>query len=149
MEHRQNFVSVGVGLHFGEDSSDLSRLIDDVGDTVGAHILFAVHAFFAPGPIGFDEALIGISQQRERQIILLDECFVGFLAVDADAEDFDVELAKLSKVIAEGTCFLGAPGGVVFRIKIENHLLALEVAERMCLPILVGRRELRCLRAHR
>ena len=99
---------MGVGLHFGEDSSDLSRLIDDVGDTVGAHILFAVHAFFAPGPIGFDEALIGISQQSERQIILLDERLVGFLAVNADAEDFDVEseeafdVAYMRKLFAVG-----------------------------------------------
>ena len=35
-----------------------------------------------------------VSQQRERQIILLDERFVGFFTIDADAKDFDVELAK-------------------------------------------------------
>src|SRR5262245_17597336 len=52
LKHCQDFVCVGVGLHFGEDRSDLSYLIDDVGNTVGTHILFAIHTFFAPGPIG-------------------------------------------------------------------------------------------------
>ena len=65
-----------IRLHRGKDRGDLAGLIDEVGDTAGAQILLPVQFLFTPDAVRLDEALIGVSQQRERQLILSDERFV-------------------------------------------------------------------------
>ncbi len=52
---------------------------------------------------------------------------MGFDGVDADAEDGGVEFFELGVVVAEGTGFLGAAGGIVLGIEEEDDEAAFEV----------------------
>src|SRR6187455_2884442 len=73
---------------------------------------------------------VRVREQREVQIVLLDEPLMAFLVVETNTNDFDAVLFQITDAIAEAASLLGATGRVVFRIKIEqNDLLAGGVSE--------------------
>lgn len=88
LQDREDLGEMFVGFYFGEDGFDFAFGINDKGGSFGAHVFFAIHAFFHPDAVGIDEAVVFITKNGEGEGVLFDELFVALHAVDADAEDF-------------------------------------------------------------
>src|SRR5882724_943159 len=114
-----------LGFYLRPDLFDASIGPDKKGHAMGAHIFTSPKSFLAPDAIGFDDFLVLISQQCERQAVFPYELVVGFHGIRADAEDDGAVFVEFRKRIAKSTGFLGATRGVVFRIKIEDDVFAL------------------------
>ncbi len=56
---------------------DFALGIDDESRALGAHVGLAIHAFLHPHPVGLDDRVLIIADDRERQLVLLDELFVA------------------------------------------------------------------------
>ncbi len=125
-----------VGLHFAEDGFDFAVAADDESGALGAHVGFAVHAFFHPHAIRRDDLFVLIHEQRERERVFGDELRVALRGVDADAEDRGLA-REVAPRIAQSAGLRGAAGRVVFRIEIKDDVLAFEVGEFHRLPIAV------------
>jgi hypothetical protein len=47
-----------------------------------------------PGPIGFPEGAIGVTEEEVRKIVVLGKGFVGFHGVKTGAENLDIVLSE-------------------------------------------------------
>src|SRR5439155_21178295 len=75
--------------------------------------------------------------------VLARELPVRLAGVGRDAEDHGVLLPDLLPEIAEAARLLRAPGGVVLRVEVEDHVLAREIFERHPLAVAAFERERR------
>ncbi len=117
-------VEVNVRLRRVGDVRDLAILPDEKTDAAGD--IFAGHAHAER--IG--NLAVRVREQREVQIVFLDELPVAFLVVETDTDDFDAVLLQIADGIAEAASLLGATRRVIFRIKVEDDdFLAAGVSE--------------------
>ncbi len=101
---------------------------DDEGGAFGAHVFFAVEGFFDPDAVGVDDGVVFVGDEGEGEGVLLDELGVALDGISADAEE-EGFLGDLGPGVAEGAGLLGAAGGVVFGVEVEDDFLAAKVAE--------------------
>lgn len=82
-----------------------------------------------PRAVGFGNAMAGIDQQRERQIVFGFEFHMAIQAIRADAEHHRIFFFDVEIVIAKAACLPGSAGGIIFGIEIENNAPAAKIAE--------------------
>ncbi len=116
-------------FHLAPDFRNLAVAVDEEGGAFDAHVFLAVHAFFYPHAIGFAGSPFGIGGKHEGQFVLLFELIVARHTVLRQADDDGLSTGKIGVHIAELAGFGGAAGGIVFRVEIEHHRLALQRAE--------------------
>ena len=58
---------MGRDIDLVKDLYDLAVAVDQKRLAVRAHVLFAVHALFAPDAVIVDDLFVGVGQQVERQ----------------------------------------------------------------------------------
>ena len=109
----------------GIDFQDLAVLVDYIGDSA----VEAEDRNSVGGVVGGRDLVVGIEQQREGKIVLLDKRLVRIGAINAASEHRDPGLLIAGESVAEGTRLLGASGCVVFGIEILHQFLAGEIAE--------------------
>ena len=92
---------------------------------VGAHILFAVHAFFAPHAVTFDYLFIRVGKQVERQLVFRDKFLMRFFIVGRNAENLYSLAVKDGVGVAERARLFRTARRIVLWIKIKNYAFAL------------------------
>ena len=86
-----------------------------------SHVFFAVHAFFVPHTICLTDRVIGIGEERERQVELLFELGMGCDRIGANPIDNRIGSSDLCIPITEPTGLCRTPRGVVFGLKVQHH----------------------------
>ena len=97
---------------------------DDVGDTFGGF----VSGRFA-GAVGDAERAIGVTEQREGELLLVSEFGVRAEVVGADAEDLDVSCFVVVDSNTESMAFRCSATGAGFGVEPHDHGSAGVVAE--------------------
>src|SRR4029077_3860253 len=93
------------------------------------------------------DLVVGIAEQRERQLVLRAELLVGLAVIRRNAEHHGAELLDLAPVIAKAAGLLATPRSVILRIEVQNHLAPAQIRERTLLALPVLEREGGCLLA--
>src|SRR3984893_17941733 len=110
-------------------TADGARSVDQKGGALDAHIFAAVHAFLDPHAVFLARVPAGVGGENERQPVLLLELVVRGYRVLRNADDHRTGPAIIREGIAEAASLGGAARGVVLRVEIEHHLLALELRQ--------------------
>jgi hypothetical protein len=87
---------------------------------------------------------IGISEQREVQVVLVRESRLARLVQDADAKHRRFTVVEPRQIVPETARFFGTAGGVVFRVEIQHERPASIVGQTMGLTVLIGQGECGC-----
>ena len=114
---------MGGRIYVGIDLEDVSVLIDDVSDPP----IESEHWNSVRGAVRGRDLLVGIEQQRKRQVVFLDEFLVRVGRIDAASEHRQPGVAETRVAIAKGARFFGASRGLVLGVEIENNFSAVEV----------------------
>src|SRR4029450_7951082 len=69
----EHFVRMLFDIYLIKYLCDLSIFVDQKRLAIGAHVLLSVHAFLATDAVAFDDRLVGVGQQVERQLEFRDE----------------------------------------------------------------------------
>ena len=117
-------------LHFPPDLPDLPAAIDEKCRALHTHIPPAIHALFDPYAIGFGDFRLFIRRQIHREIIFRFEFVVGRSAVFRDSNDNGARISKGFRIFCKGQSFSRATRGIVLRLKIQHHRLALDSGKR-------------------
>jgi hypothetical protein len=133
---------VAVGFYVGPDFLNFTIFADQEGDAVNAHVFSAHESFLAPNIIGVNDFLFVVDDECEWEIQFLCKFFVALRGVGTDAQDDGVFFLEFIVPIPEPAGFLGASGGVVLGIKIQDDVFAAEIrkpnsvaGKRGCLEI--------------
>src|SRR4051812_16399027 len=112
-------------LHLAPDAADHALAVDQVGGALDAHVLPAVHALLDPDTVilGALAALVGAELKVE--VVLPLELVMAGDRIARDAEHHRIDLLELRLLVAKATGLRSAAAGVVLRIEIEHHVLAL------------------------
>jgi hypothetical protein len=91
--------------------------------------------------------VVGVGEEGEHQPVLVAEALVAGGVVGGDADHRHPGGLEAGQVVVELAGLLGAAGGVVGRVEVDEHLGALEVVQRDRVAVLVGQGERRRLGA--
>ena len=94
------------------DFCDGAVAINDEGDALGVAAAFYVK--------GFGDGSVCVYDEWEGKVELFFEGFVGGFVVHADAENNNVFALVFAVGVTEAASLLGAAGGVVFRVKVDD-----------------------------
>ena len=117
---------------------DLNGAPDLFDDAIGAnekrrandaHLLVAIHVFFAPRAEFFGDLVIGIGEKREVQLVFSFELDVAGDIVGTNAKDFRAELFQLLRAVAESAGFARAAGRIVGGIEVQDDGAAFQIGE--------------------
>ena len=86
--------------------------VDDEGDALGVAAAFYVK--------GFGDGAVGVYDEGEGKIKFFFEGFVGSFIVHADAKNNNVFALIFAVGVAEAARLLGAAGGVVFGVEVDD-----------------------------
>ena len=117
---------------------DLSVFVDHVGDAAGVLVFVRV-----AGAVGEADLMVGVAEERKREVVLLGEALVFFLRVEADAEDLSVFRFVLGLEVPEPGTFARSTGCVGFWIKPEHDFFAAQVAQADGVAVVVDSLEVR------
>ena len=124
-------------VYFIEDLYDLAFFIDQESLTGGAHIFLAVHRFFDPNAVFFDNGFVSVSDQSVWQFEFRYELLMRLFAIDRNADNLDIFLVKLIARIPERTCLFRSARRRVFGIEPEHDTFAFEILEAHGIAVLV------------
>ena len=112
-------------------------LINNKGHAERTHIGASVELLLCPYPEGLLQGSLRVSDQAERQVLLLDKPLVRLGAVFADTNDLIPLCLKRLVTISKAARFRCAATGIVFRVEVECHLLSWVVAQSYLLSGLI------------
>ncbi len=69
---------------------------------------------------------------------------VGCPAIRGDTQYDRIEFLEFAIHVTESLGFLGSPGGVIFGIKIDDEVFALEIFQGHLFPVGIGQGKCRC-----
>jgi hypothetical protein len=81
--------------------------------------------------------MAGIAQQADAEVVLGDELLVLFGRIRATAENYRIQAFEIGNAVRELTGFGSATRGVVLRVEVQNHPVALQIRQRHNLLVLV------------
>lgn len=111
-------------FHLGPNLPNCTIRPDEERYPVRANKFEAHEAFLPISAVGVDDAFVFIDEQRERQMVFLSEVSMSLYRICADAENDSAFLFELGVFVPESTSLFSATGSRVFRIEIENDILA-------------------------
>src|SRR5260370_13651807 len=103
--------------------------VDQKGAALDAHIFAAIHAFFDPGAVLLAHIGLGVGSEEEGQVVLLLELVVRCNRIFRYPDHHRIGPAVIRQRIAESAGLGGAAGGVILRVEIEHHFLALQLRQ--------------------
>src|SRR4051812_42866098 len=118
IEHFQQEAVMLVRIDLSQNALYRAARRNDEGGALG--VVFGACAAFRriqPYAVRADDSLIGITDQRKRQRMNVDELSVGFGRIGAHAEERSAA-AKLLPRIPEFASLSGAAGRVILRVKV-------------------------------
>ena len=123
----------------------LTAFVDNKGGTHYTHFFFAILFLFLPHAIGFTQLAVGVRQQVNLQVELVDKGLMTLAAVFADTENHRVMGIKLLRQGGELVGFDGAAGSVIFGVEIQHDIFTPgKIAEFYRLIMLIDAIEIRC-----
>jgi len=128
-ERVQDLSRVVGRLDAAEDLLDGAVRADHDGRALDAHVLLAGEALLAPEAVALRDLVVRVGEEREGQSVLLLELRVRLLAIRADAEDLGAGRPEGVPGVADSARLLGAAGGVVPGVEVEDDLLPAQVGE--------------------
>lgn len=124
-DRAQDIRCVGFGIDRFVHLLDRAIAPDHVGHALG--IFKAVH--FPGYIISIGDRPIGVSQQRKRQIEFVGKGLVRGFVIHAHAKYGDALVEVLLVVVAETASFLGAAGGIILGIEVQDNGFARVICE--------------------
>ena len=124
LQRGQSSLWADIRFYVVRDINQYAGFVNDEMAAYNAHIGLAVIGLLLPGAIHLRNRVIGVHQQRERQIVLFFELLMALLPVRADAEDDSILFGDRSVALAEPASLDRSTRGVVFRIEVEDYFLA-------------------------
>src|SRR5262245_3354940 len=115
---------------------DLAVLVDHHADALRALLRIGV------GAVGGADRPVGVTDQREVEVVLLGELLVVVLGVERHPEDHGVLPVVVGFQVAEPATFCGSPRGVGLRKEPQHDRLAPEVRELHGAAVVVAAREI-------
>ena len=125
----QQIVYMRSGFHISVFFYQYAFFINDERGTLDAHVFLSIHALFFHDAVQVAYRFLFIRKEREIKFILVAEIAVLFHAVAAYAKYGITPLLKFFQISAECLRFQRAPGSIVLRIEIKNHLPALVIGK--------------------
>jgi len=74
-------------------------------------------------PVGFPHRTVHVTEQNERQVMLLSEVSMRVLAVGAYSNHFCAQIRERFVRVSERASFRGAAAGEVFRVEVNDNVL--------------------------
>jgi len=133
---------VALRLDVAEHVPDAALLVDHERRAQNALVRPAIVLLLAPRVVRLGDLVVGIAQQVVGQAQFGLEALVRGFLVGADADDHRPFHQKLAIVVPEAACLRSAARRVVFRVKVEHHLLATVGGERHLLSCIGYQREI-------
>src|SRR5206468_12870232 len=134
---------MALDLDLVPDLGDRPSLVDEERGALNPEILSAIQVLQFPHVVGGRHLSVVVAQEREVEVILVLEFYMALRVVAAHAQDDRALGRHAAEIVAETARFLRAPGRVVFRIEVEDDLLAAEVFQRHLASVVCGQREVR------
>ena len=135
---------LGVDLLASKDLLDDAVLVDDERRADGAHRLLSVHRLLAPSAHFFQEFLVNIGYQGERQSMLLLELLMRGCRIFAHADHFVASPWRLALSVAQTASLSRTATRIVLRIEIEHKFATLVIAQKNVLSVLILAQHLWC-----
>ena len=98
--------------------------VDQEGAAVNAEVFLAVELFQLDHVEQLAQGLVLVRDQLEREGLLALEVFMGLQAVTRDAKDQRIGGLEVGITVAKALAFSGAAWCAVFRVELNQHLLA-------------------------
>jgi len=98
-------------LHLRPNFPNGSIRSDEESDSMRADKFETHEAFLPISAVGIDDIFVLIQEQRERQMVFLDEVRMRLYRICADAENDSASIFELGEFVPESAGFLGATGG--------------------------------------
>ena len=130
-------------IYFVDDLHEYAFLVEDEGLAQGANTGLAAHLLLAPCAEGLQHLGRWVREQWERQLVLGNEVLVRLLAILAHTIHLVAGSQKALVVITQVACLGGATRRTVFRVEIDDGLLADELLMSNCIAVLVSHAERR------
>src|SRR4051812_10472840 len=96
-----DLVRVPDGADLLEDSRNAAVFADYVSRAIDAHVLLAEHGLLLPHAVCLADLMIGVGEQREREVVLLLEAGVLLHRVTAHAEDHRIQFPEPGKSVSK------------------------------------------------
>ena len=126
-------------IHVLPDVEDNTILVDQKCCTQNAHVLLAHHLLFGPNAARLGERVLGVGEEREMQAVFIRKFSVALRRVRTDAKD--AGSGEVWQRPIDSASLGGASGGVIFGIKVDDRLAALEIVQGDVRSILVRQAE--------
>ena len=126
-------VRIARRIHLRVRLGHLPLLVDQVRDAPRVLVFRGLG-----GAVREADLALGVAEQREGEVVLLREAGVGFLVIEADAEDFGVLRFVLLVEVPEPGTFARSAGGVGLRVEPEDDFLAAQVGETHAVAVVIG-----------
>ena len=133
----EDLVGVFGDVYFVENLGDLPVFVNQECLAVGAHVLFAVHRFFAPYLVLLHYIFIGVGDECIGQIELRDKFLMRLFVVDRYSDDRNVFLIEFVARITERTRFFGSARCVVFWIEPKHDAFATVIFQTDGIAVLI------------
>ena len=127
----------GFHLFRPKDMGHHALLINNKCHAERTHIGASVELLLCPHSESLLQGSLRVSNQAERQVLLLNEALVRLGAVFADANNLIPFGLKRLVAISKATSLSGTTAGVIFRVEVECPLLSLLVAHANLFALLV------------
>ena len=111
-------------LHLRPNFPNGSIRSDEESDSMRADKFETHEAFLPISAVGIDDFFVLIQEQRERQMVFLDEVRMRLYRICADAKNDSAFLFIFGEFIPESTSFFRATGRRIFGIKVEDDVFA-------------------------
>jgi hypothetical protein len=116
---------------------------DPDGRANNPHNGFAVHLLFTKGPVFFHDLFLRVAQKGKGDTDSGDKVQVGGFIVRRYTQNNRIEFFELTIQVTEALGFRSSPGGVVFGIKIQDHMLTFKILQRDPVAVCVRQRKCR------
>jgi len=118
---------VAFGFYFREDACDLTFAVDQERGALNAHDLFPVHVLFLDHAEGIADFLVGVGEERVREVVFFFELLLFFRSVSGDAENYGAGLLYLLECVAEPARFYRSTRCVSLGIEEQNYVLPVKI----------------------
>ena len=113
-------LAVAVGLHVVLHGRQVAVRVDHEPRPDDAEVRLAVVLLLAPGSVGLGDRVVGVDEERERQLVVRPEPGVGFGRVGADAQNRRSGLLELAPVVADVARLRRTARGLVLGIEVDD-----------------------------
>ena len=113
-----------------EDVRDPTIRADEIRGPYHTHVRLAVILLFLPYTVLLGDRVVGVGEERERQVILLLELRLCRDRIRAHAENDRIESLEPREGVAKLARLQRSAGGIIFRVEVEHDDVAAQLTQR-------------------